>query len=280
MTVDVLVLGACGRVGAALCDLLPGYGFSVQGVAHSEVDVGDDDAVAACIVAAAPRVVVYAVAIADPDRCERDPAASYEANVAGVQRVATAAARTGCRVIYYSSDYVFGSAGTYFEDAPVAPLQVYGRHKAEAEQLVLGCGDNVVLRLPLLFGATDFVADAVRAALVGTPLAVDQRRRFPIPLTHVARLTAGIITTEAASGIYHAVGVEAVTKAEWVAHIAGLLGRPVPPAVAPGGGPGAPRPVHVELATRHPQFCTVPGTLWAATRARVAELGKSINGSV
>ncbi|UQX13192.1 SDR family oxidoreductase [Candidatus Mycobacterium methanotrophicum] len=276
MTVHVLVLGAGGRVGAALCDLLPGYGFSVHGLTRSEVDVGDDDAVAACIAAADPGVVIYAVAIADPDRCERDPAASYEANVAGVQRVAAVAARTGRRVIYYSSDYVFGSAGTYFEDAAVAPLQVYGRHKAEAEQLVLGCGCNVVLRLPLLFGSKDFVADAVRAALAGAPLAVDRRRRFPIPVTHVARLTAGIITSEAVSGIYHAVGVEAVTKAEWAAQIAGLLGRPVPPAVAPGGGLGAPRPVDVELATRHPQLRTVPGTLWAATRARVAELAKPV----
>lgn len=273
MTVDVLVLGAGGRVGAALCDLLPGYGLSVHGLTRREIDVGDEAAVAACIAAAGARVVVYAIAIADPDRCELDPAASYDANVAGVQRVAAAADRNGCRVIYYSSDYVFASPGTYFEDAPVAPLQVYGCHKVEAERLVLDGGDNVVLRLPLLFGTTDFVAAAVRAVLGGTPLAVDQRRRFPIPLTHVARVTAGVITTEAPSGIYHAVGTDTVTKAEWLAYIAELLNRPVPPAAAPGAGTAAPRPVDVELATRHPQLCTTPGTLWAATRERVAELG-------
>lgn len=271
-TADVLILGASGRVGAALCELLPGHGLSVSGVPRKGVDIGDDAAVAACIAASEAPAVVYAVAIADPDRCERDPAASYAANVAGAARVAAAAARIGCRVIYYSSDYVFGAPGTYFEDAAVSPLQVYGRHKVEAEQLVLGGGDNVVLRLPLLFGASDFVAAAVHAVLTDTPLTVDDRRRFPIPLAHVAAVTASVIAGEAASGIYHVVGTEPVTKAAWVAYIAALLHRPVPPAALPGGGAGAPRPVDVELATRYPQLGTAPGTLWAATRDQVAQL--------
>lgn len=267
---DVLVLGATGRVGEALRRLLPGYGLSVRGVPRTGW-TGQTD-LATWIEAVDPRVIVYAAAIADPDRCEQDPSASYEVNVAGAGWVADAAAKAGRRVIYYSSDYVFGAPGRYFEDAPTAPLQVYGRHKVAAEQLLLSRGDNVVIRLPLLFGSRDFIAEAVAAMLNGTPLSMDDRRRYPIPVEHVVRVTSSVVATKFGIGIYHAVGVDGVTKAAWAGYIAELLDRPVPPALAPAGRPVAPRPVDVELATHHPEMRTQPGTLWAATQARVAEL--------
>ncbi|WP_343708651.1 sugar nucleotide-binding protein [Mycobacterium sp.] len=273
---DVLVLGAGGRLGEVLARLLPGFGLSVRGVSRHHVDVRDHAALTACIEATDPRVVVYAAAMADPDRCERDPSASHDVNVAGAVQVTEAAARIGCRVIYYSSDYVFGEPGRYFEDAPVSPLQVYGQHKAEAEQLVLGRGDNVVIRLPLLFGnGRDTVSDLVRAVVQGTPLARDDRRRYPIPLRHVVTVTAMIVSTGARCGIYHAVGVDSVTKIEWACYIAGLLGRPVSPATATGS-PLAARPADVELASRRPEMCAPAGTLWEATRARVVELSEPL----
>lgn len=276
---DVLIVGASGRVGHALSRRLPGYGLSVRGVSRSattrqidRVDAGSAEQLVACVEATRPRTVIYAVAISDPDHCERDPALSYRVNVAGAERVAAAAARIGCRVIYYSSDFVFGAPGRYFEDAPVAPLQVYGRHKAEAEQLVLGHGDNVVIRLPLLFGDRDFIDATVRAIAQEIPLATDDRRRFPIPLEHVVQVTGEIVMTNAQSGVYHAAGADAVTKSEWAGYIAGLLDKPVPAAAVAARPSPAARPVDVELVTRHAEMSTRAGTLWEATRARVAEL--------
>ena len=277
MASDVLVVGATGRVGTALIRLLPEHGLTVAGV-HREVDVCDEAQLTARLEQVEPRVVVYAAAIADPDRCERNPSASHDANVVGADRVCAAAARTGCRVVYYSSDYVFGAPGRYFEDAAVSPLQVYGRHKAEAERLVLNRDDNVVIRLPLLFGDRDFVAEAVRAVANGTPLGRDNRRRYPIPLRHVVDVTVAMITTDASPGVYHAVGSDAVTKSEWACYIAGLLGEPVPPPAVSAEQAAAPRPVDVELATRHPELCTPPGTLWTATRDRVTELVRASTG--
>ncbi len=277
---DVLILGAGGRVGEALGRSLPEYGLSVRSVSRSRaasdtggVDVCCESDVVACIEAVRPRVVIYAAALTDPDRCERDPSASYDVNVKGVSRVAAAAARIGARVIYYSSDYVFGAPGEYFEDAQVAPLQVYGRHKAEAEELALNHGDNLVVRLPLLFGSRDFVAEAVDAIIRGIPLPCDSRRRYPIPVEHVVQVTGMIITTNARRGIYHAVGVDGVTKFEWANYIAGLLGKPVPAVDVAAGSSCARRPLDVQLSTRYPEMCAQVGTVWSATRARVAELG-------
>ncbi len=277
---DVLILGAGGRVGEALNRLLPGYGLSVRSVSRSRtasntrgVNVCCEREVAACIEAVHPRVVIYAAALTDPDRCERDPTTSYDVNVIGVSHVAAAAARIGARVIYYSSDYVFGAPGKYCEDAQVAPLQIYGRHKSEAEKLMLKYGDNVVVRLPLLFGSRDFVTEAVTAIIHGVPLRCDNRRRYPIPVEHVVQVTGNIITTNARRGIYHAVGVDGVTKLEWASYIARMLGKPVLPAAVAAESSYAPRPLDVQLSTHHPEMSAQEGTVWSATRARVAELG-------
>lgn len=278
MSTDVLLIGAGGRVGAALHRLLPGHGLRVTAAPSTAAtpDALSPARLREMLAAVRPRAVVYAAAIADPDHCEREPALSHEINVAGAQRAAEAATAAGARLLYYSTDYVFGSPGRYFEDAEPAPLQVYGRDKAAAERLVLAAGPHAVLRLPLLFGARDFVAEAVAAVRTGTPLAVDDRRRLPIPLSHVAAATVAVLTELTVPGVYHAVGTDSVTKARWLAYVAGLLDADLPPARTPAPAAsrpaGAPRPVDIELASRHPQLCTAPGSLWAATRVRVAEL--------
>ena len=57
-------------------------------------------------------------------------------------------------MVYISTDYVFdGVSGPYREDAPVAPLSIYARHKLEAEQMVLKEAINpLVLRVTNVYG--------------------------------------------------------------------------------------------------------------------------------
>jgi dTDP-4-dehydrorhamnose reductase len=53
--------------------------------------------------------------------------------------LAAACARHGVQLVTFSSDLVFDGAKSspYVESDPVAPLNVYGRSKAEAERRVL-----------------------------------------------------------------------------------------------------------------------------------------------
>ena len=56
------------------------------------------------------------------------------ANLEQPLNLARAAAETGARFVYFSTDYVFdGRDGPYDEDAPPNPLSVYGQAKLEAE---------------------------------------------------------------------------------------------------------------------------------------------------
>ena len=135
-------------------------------VGRAEADITDFDAVRAVVRGEAPDLVIHAAAHTDVDGCERDPARSYEVNVRGTVGVARAAAARGARVVFLSSDYVFGGTASvpYAEDAPCAPVGVYARSKHAGETRVLdslrdNAGRVYVVRTSWLFGehGPDFV---------------------------------------------------------------------------------------------------------------------------
>ena len=56
------------------------------------------------------------------------------------------------RLVYLSSDHVFGGDGVYTEASVPSPISVYGRTRVEAEQLVLKRADTLVIRTGLTIG--------------------------------------------------------------------------------------------------------------------------------
>jgi dTDP-4-dehydrorhamnose reductase len=84
---------------------------------------------------ARPDLVFYPAGFTWVDGCEHDPARSFAANVEQPLALASATADVGGRFVTFSTDYVFdGQNGPYDESAATNPLNVYGRHKLEAEQ--------------------------------------------------------------------------------------------------------------------------------------------------
>ena len=87
-----------------------------------------------------PDVIVHMAAISDTGACERDPAGSWRANVLLSEWICRAAKAVGARAGLLSSDQVYngcGAEGPFSEDAPLEPVNVYGRHKLEAERRAL-----------------------------------------------------------------------------------------------------------------------------------------------
>src|SRR6185503_990390 len=139
--VEVLVVGASGLVGTSLMNVL---GDRARGTYQrnpraglAELDVCDAAAVRAEVVSTRPRAVVHCAAWTYVDGCEQDPERSHAVNVEGVHNVARAAAEIDARMIFISSDYVFGDGtGPHAIAEQPGPLNVYGRHKLEAERVV------------------------------------------------------------------------------------------------------------------------------------------------
>jgi dTDP-4-dehydrorhamnose reductase len=155
---SVLIIGGSGFVGG---ELMKVFGSDAVGTfCHTPteglipLDITDEQQVGDVIERLRPRLIIHPAAQPNVDRCESEIDESYRVNVVGTRNVAGAARRVGARLVYFSTDYLFdGTAGPYPPDAKPAPLNVYGRHKLEAEEAVRELvADHLIARLCGVYG--------------------------------------------------------------------------------------------------------------------------------
>ncbi len=111
----------------------------------------DPDWVAGVILSSQPATLLYCHAVCDVPKCEADPDWAYKINVGHLQRVLKVLPQQ-TRMVYVSSDHVFGGDGTYHEQSVPCPISVYGRTRVEAEDLVLDRPQSLVIRTGLAIG--------------------------------------------------------------------------------------------------------------------------------
>ena len=98
-----------------------------------------------------PEILLYCHAVCDVPKCEVDTKWAHEVNVGHLQRTLKALPNQ-TRLIYVSSDHVFGGDGTYDEQSSPCPISVYGRTRVEAEQMVLERPQSLIIRTGLAIG--------------------------------------------------------------------------------------------------------------------------------
>lgn len=195
--------------------------------AYHQVDISDRGGLEAVIKAAAPDWILNAAAITDVDLCEREPAKAGLINRDTVGWMAD----SGVPMVQVSTDYVFdGGNGPYSEDAPTAPLSVYGSTKLESERLVLARSPrSLIVRTMTLWGRgkgakTSFV-DFVRTSLeAGKTVRIVTDQRGNATLAEDLALGIWKLVEGGHSGIYHVAGSECNSRFEWAQAIAGHYG--------------------------------------------------------
>jgi len=99
-----------------------------------------------------PDVLVHTASIGNVDLCEDNKEFCYRFNVIASRELIMEAYRSGSRIVYLSTDYVFdGFKGLYREDDVPRPINFYGLTKLLAEQAVLTLG-GCVIRVSAVFG--------------------------------------------------------------------------------------------------------------------------------
>jgi S-adenosylmethionine synthetase len=75
-------------------------------------------------------------------------------------------------LIYISTDYVFdGTTPPYEVDDKPNPLQFYGETKLAGEQAIQGVNkDAVILRVPILYGSTQYNGESAINVLIDVVL--------------------------------------------------------------------------------------------------------------
>ena len=217
-----VVLGAEGRAGAAMAEVLSAHAPQTVAAGRFEIDVCDYFQMCGELERLEADLVINAVGWADVDSCETDPARSRLLNAEVAGQMARAAHGAGARFVHLSSDYVFDGAGgaPYDESAEPNPLSVYGQDKREGERLVLeNHPEALILRTAWLFGGhgrrPDFVASVLSAALAGTTIPV-VRDQVGCP-TGVGELARGLVDLLAvgAMGLVHLTGAGGVSRADF-----------------------------------------------------------------
>lgn len=173
----VLVTGAAGLLGSALCAALELRGCKAIALAHSQLDVTSRGATRRAFDLHRPDGAIHCAAFTSVDLAERSPAAAFAVNEGGCLNVARAAGHVGAHLVGVSTDFVFDGQGTrpYRPDDPPCPVSVYGASKLAGERALLGAlPEAAVVRTSWLFGpgGKDFVDLILDRARRSEPLRV------------------------------------------------------------------------------------------------------------
>ncbi|MDP3143291.1 MAG: dTDP-4-dehydrorhamnose reductase [Candidatus Omnitrophota bacterium] len=149
----ILITGAAGMLGSAIVKAAQGY--EVYATDFKDLDITEGNKVKARLGEIRPQVVIHAAAYTDVDGCEKNPQVASKVNVEGTRNIAEACREVNANLIFISTDYVFdGNKKTpYAEEDAVNPLGVYGKTKAEAEEMVCNLvPQHLIIRSSFLFG--------------------------------------------------------------------------------------------------------------------------------
>ncbi|GAI68121.1 unnamed protein product [marine sediment metagenome] len=207
----VMVIGSTGLLGQYLCKH-----FSTK---HELMELHrtvlkDDDKLKALINNFNPEVVLYSAALADPDLCEimKEKADLY--NWMGVKKVYECL-REETKLIFFSTNYVFGKAGEYDENAHPNPINYYGITKYCGELEAMKNEETLIIRLSKLYGLFSigvnprFLFDIFLSRDVGVDNVLI---RYPLFTEDIPKITDMLLDRE---GIIHVCNDKGVTKYQW-----------------------------------------------------------------
>lgn len=200
-----------------------------------------------------PDILIYGHAVCDVPKCEGAPEWARRINVEHVREFLSVLP-THTRMVYLSSDHVFGGDGIYDEVAEPCPISVYGRTRVEAERLVLQRSGSLVIRVGLPIGPS-------RNGRTGhwDWLRYRSDRDFPITIVsdeyrsavwadHLAQRVMQLAESLAV-GIRHVAATRVASRIELANRLLALLNKPVGYSIETRSQRTAPHLGHVELAT-------------------------------
>ena len=194
-------------LGRAICEAFGRQGISYTPITRERVDLGALGDLRQAILPGTDTVINCA-AWTNVDAAEAHEAEATEVNGQAVGKLAAHCRAIGAVLVHYSTDYVFAgrASAPYPVDYPRAPLNAYGRSKAQGEVLLeqSGC-EYLLLRTSWVYApwGKNFVRTITGLARQRPSLRVvhDQLGR-PSSAEQIARVSSALLSS-GARGIYH-----------------------------------------------------------------------------
>jgi dTDP-4-dehydrorhamnose reductase len=164
----VLVTGANGQLGWELQQVAkanPNFEFIF--LDRSAMDLSNPDGLLKIIESYAPSAIINTAAYTAVDKAETEKSLAHVINAEAVAELASIAKNKNIPFITYSTDYVFSgnAAIPYVTDTQLAPVNYYGKTKADGEQMALAANpDSIIIRTSWVFSSHgyNFVKTMIR----------------------------------------------------------------------------------------------------------------------
>jgi dTDP-4-dehydrorhamnose reductase len=252
----VLITGGNGQLGTDLSRQLDDRA-EVRALSHAELDIADDDAVAALIGEFKPDTVFNCAAYHNVDLCETEEEMSFRINAVAVKRMAQRCSEAGAKLVHFSTNYVFDGrrAEPYGEYDLPDPRSVYAISKLAGEGMALAYGERaLVVRGAGLYGlhgsgqkGGNFVTRMLNRAREGQQIRMVGDQRLQPTFTHDLATAVIEAAERDATGIVHLTAGGACSWLEFTEAIYDVAGIEVPIEAVTTSGP-VDRPLNGVLA--------------------------------
>jgi dTDP-4-dehydrorhamnose reductase len=229
-TAPILIAGGTGTLGNAFARICAERGLAHQLLCRRDMDIAAPDSIARVFERWQPWAIINAAGYVRVDQAEDDAERCFRENTLGPEALARACERSGVRLVTFSTDLVFDGTRRepYLEDDRVAPLNVYGSSKAQAEARVLDRNPSaLVVRTSAFFGPWDqfnYVTVLLRTLAAGQDfLAADDMVVSPTYVPDLVNACLDLLIDEE-SGRWHLANSGALTWAELGKRAAELAG--------------------------------------------------------
>jgi len=158
----ILIIGGSGLLGSKISELFP-EAFATYNTTHItrknafKLDISDRDSLKFALDKFEPNTIIVTAALTDVDKCEIHPELAAAVNTEPFNYITSYLKQRKGRLIQISTDYVFsGEKGNYSESDERKPINVYGKTKKEAEDIIINSGINYSLvRTSGIFGINE-----------------------------------------------------------------------------------------------------------------------------
>jgi len=205
----VLVTGVAGQLGHDVVNELTKRGHEAIGVDIKEMDITDAESVDRVISEASVDAVIHCAAYTAVDAAEDNEEVCRKVNAGGTQNIANVCKKLDIKMIYISTDYVFGGEGTrpWEPDDERDPKSVYGQTKYEGELAVQNTLEKYyIVRIAWVFGINgkNFIKTMLKLSETHDTLkVVNDQFGSPTYTFDLARLLVDMVETDK-YGVYHA----------------------------------------------------------------------------
>lgn len=180
-----------------------------------------------------PDLVIHTAGLTSVDQCEQYPELAHHANAQIARNVAQATAAYGASLIHISTDHLFADRSRLSKESDqLQPVNEYARTKALAEKWVQESHSKALIVRTNFFGwghpyrqsFSDWLIDNLGA---GKPLTLFDDVFFTPILADAVALNAHSLVDRGATGIFHLVGDERLSKYEFAVKLANQFGLPM-----------------------------------------------------